>query len=78
MGLGGVAKAHGKHYGVSASQVYSHALRAMPRAWMPRSSDRFVRDPSVDMVVPDGFASIDETQTGATWGLDGSISANCR
>ncbi len=70
MGPAGVAKAHGKQYGVSASHVYSHALRGYA-AHLDASQVRSLRgDRSVDMVVPDGIASIDETQTGATWGID--------
>ena len=70
MGPAGVAKVHGKQYGVSASHVYSHALRGYA-AHLDASQVRSLRgDRSVDMVVPDGIASIDETQTGATWGID--------
>ncbi len=64
------AKEHGKRYGVSADQVYAHALRGYA-AQLDASQVRSLRtDPGVDMVVPDGIASIDETQAGATWGLD--------
>ena len=65
-----VAKEHGKRYGVSASQVYAHALRGYA-ARLDASQLRSVKaDRSVAMVVPDGVATIDETQTGATWGID--------
>ena len=64
------AKEHGKRYGVSADHVYAHALRGYA-AQLDASQVRSLRtDPGVDMVVPDGVASIDETQSGATWGLD--------
>ena len=65
-----VAKEHGKRYGVSASQVYAHALRGYA-ARLDAGQLRSLRaDRSVAMVVPDGIATIDETQTGATWGID--------
>lgn len=65
-----VAKAHGRQYGVSASQVYAHALRGYA-ARLDAAQLRSLRaDRSVAMVVPDGIATIDETQTGATWGID--------
>ena len=65
-----IAKEHGHLYGVSASQVYTHALRGYATR-LDASQVRSLRaDRSVAMVVPDGIATIDETQTGATWGID--------
>ena len=64
------AKEHGKGHGVSVTQAYGHALRGYA-ARLDASQLRALRaDRSVAMVVPDGIATIDETQTGATWGLD--------
>jgi subtilisin family serine protease len=65
-----VANEHAKRHGVSISQVYSDALRGYA-ARLDASQLRALRaDPGVAMVVPDGIATIDETQTDATWGLD--------
>lgn len=65
-----IAKEHGQLYGVSASQVYTHALRGYATR-LDASQVRSLRaDRSVAMVVADGIATIDETQTGATWGID--------
>ena len=65
-----VARDHGKRYGVSVTQVYAHALLGYA-ARLDASQLRSLRaDRTVAMVVPDGIATIDETQTGATWGLD--------
>jgi subtilisin family serine protease len=64
------ARDHGKRYGVSATQVYAHALLGYA-ARLDASQLRSLRaDRGVAMVVPDGIATIDETQTEATWGLD--------
>jgi subtilisin family serine protease len=67
---GVVAKDHGSRYGVKATRVYGHALHGYA-ARLDAAGLRGLRtDPSVAMVVPDGIATIDETQTDATWGLD--------
>lgn len=64
------AKEHGRRHGVSTKHVYAHALRGYA-ARLDAAQVRSLRtDPGVAMVVPDGMASIDETQSGATWGLD--------
>jgi subtilisin family serine protease len=64
------AREHGKRHGVSVTQVYSHALLGYA-ARLDAGQLRSLRaDSSVAMVVPDGIATIDETQTSATWGLD--------
>jgi subtilisin family serine protease len=69
-GSAAAAREHGKRHGVSMTQVYSHALLGYA-ARMDAEQVRSLRaDSSVAMVVPDGIATIDETQTGATWGLD--------
>ncbi len=65
-----IARAHAQSYGASVTQVYSHALNGYA-AWLDSRQLRALRaDRSVAEVVPDGIASIDTTQTGATWGLD--------
>jgi subtilisin family serine protease len=64
------AREHGKRHGVSVTQVYSHALFGYA-ARLDAGQLRSLRaDSSVAMVVPDGIATIDETQPSATWGLD--------
>jgi subtilisin family serine protease len=66
----GAAREHGRRYGASVTQVYGHALRGYA-ARLDRAQLGALRaDHRVAMVVPDGVASIDETQAGATWGLD--------
>ena len=65
-----VASAHGRRYGADATRVYSHAVKGYA-ARLDAAQVRALRtDPSVDLVVPDGIATIDTTQTGAPWGLD--------
>jgi aqualysin 1 len=65
-----VAGAHGKRLGASVKHVYGHALQGYA-ARLDASQLVDVRaDPAVAYVVPDGIATIDTTQTGATWGLD--------
>lgn len=65
-----IAREHGRLYGVSTSQVYTHALRGYAARLDASQVHSLRTDPSVAMVVPDGLATIDETQTGATWGID--------
>ena len=65
-----VAKAHGERYGASVTEVYSHALNGYAARIDSRQLAALRADRTVAFVVPDGIASIDETQTGATWGLD--------
>jgi subtilisin family serine protease len=61
---------HLNRHGVSATQVYGHALHGYA-ARLTGAQLRSLRDdPSVAMVVSDGIATIDDTETGATWGLD--------
>jgi subtilisin family serine protease len=64
------AREHGKRHGVSMTQVYSHALLGYAARLDAGQLQSLRGDSSVAMVVPDGIATIDETQTGATWGLD--------
>ena len=65
-----VSKEHVKRFVVSPPGVYTHALRGYA-ARLDSAQLRSVRaDRSVALVVADGIATIDETQAGATWGLD--------
>lgn len=64
------ARDHGKNFGVTATQVYGHALHGYAGRLDAAQLRALRADPTVAAVVPDGLATIDETQTGATWGLD--------
>ena len=65
-----VASAHSQRYGAEANRVYSHALKGYAARLDAVQLKSLRADASVDYVVPDGMASIDTTQAGATWGLD--------
>ena len=65
-----VASDHGQRYGVSVTRVYTHALNGYAARIDGDQLQALRADRSVANVVPDGIATIDETQTGATWGLD--------
>ena len=61
---------HGRRYGASVKEVYSHALNGYAARLNSRQLAALRADRSVDYVVSDNVMSIDTTQTGATWGLD--------
>jgi aqualysin 1 len=61
---------HGRRYGASVKEVYSHALNGYAARLSSRQLAALRADRSVDYVVSDNVMSIDTTQTGATWGLD--------
>jgi aqualysin 1 len=65
-----VAREHGKRYGASVTQVYGHALKGYAAHLDARQLSAVRADGAVDYVVPDGIATIDTTQPGATWGID--------
>jgi len=66
----GDVRAHARRHGVSATEVYGHALHGYA-ARLNGGQLRSLRDdPAVAMVVADGIATIDDTETDATWGLD--------
>jgi subtilisin family serine protease len=65
-----VAREHGKRYGASVTQVYGHALKGYAARLDARQLADVRADGAVDYVVPDGIATIDTTQAGATWGID--------
>ena len=64
------ARENGRRHGVSPTRVYSNALVGYAARLTAVQLGSLRADSSVAMVVADGIASIDETQTGATWGLD--------
>ena len=65
-----VAREHGKRYGASVTRVYGHALKGYAARLDARQLSDVRADGAVDYVVPDGIATIDTTQAGATWGID--------
>ena len=65
-----VAREHGKRYGASVTRVYGHALKGYAARLDARQLSEVRADGAVDYVVPDGIATIDTTQPGATWGID--------
>jgi len=65
-----VARAHGAHYGASVTWIYTHALKGYAARLDARALSEVRGDSAVDYVVPDGTATIDTTQVGATWGID--------
>jgi subtilisin family serine protease len=65
-----VAGAHGKRYGATVKHVYGHALKGYAARLDAAEVQALRTDRSVAYVVADGIASMDTTQTGATWGLD--------
>jgi subtilisin family serine protease len=64
------ARENGRRHGVSPTRVYSSALLGYAARLNAVQLGSLRADSSVAMVVPDGIASINDTQTGATWGLD--------
>lgn len=65
-----VVRDHGRRYGVTTTQVYGTALRGYAARLNPAQLRSVRADRAVATVVPDGIATIDDTQTGAPWGLD--------
>ena len=61
---------HGRRFGVSPTYVYGHALAGYAARLSAAQVQSLHADRSVAMVIPDGVATIGDTQTGATWGLD--------
>lgn len=61
-----VARTHG----VSPNFVYTHALNGFAGSISDAARNGLIRDARVERVEADGIASINVTQSGATWGLD--------
>jgi subtilisin family serine protease len=64
------ATEHGKRHGVSETRVYSHALLGYAARLSAEQLRSLRADSSVALVVADGIATMDQTEAGATWGLD--------
>ena len=59
-------------HGGRVERLYQHALQGFSMQADERVVARMLKDPRVAFIEEDGVASIDATQTGATWGLDRS------
>jgi subtilisin family serine protease len=57
-------------HGASVGHVYSHALKGFVATMPEANALRLSTDPSVRYIEEDGEVSLDDVQTGATWGLD--------
>ncbi|HYV45080.1 MAG TPA: Ig-like domain-containing protein [Myxococcaceae bacterium] len=57
-------------YGGAVDRTYTHALHGYAAAMTEAEAIALSRDPRVKYVEEDGVVSVDQTQTGATWGLD--------
>src|SRR5437868_14651735 len=57
-------------YGGTVDLTYTHALRGYAAAMTEAQAVALSKDPRVKYVEEDGEVSVDQTQTGATWGLD--------
>jgi len=59
-----------KRYGGAVTLTYTASLRGFAVRMDEAAAKRLAADPAVAYVQQDGIASISDTQTGATWGLD--------
>ncbi len=64
------ARALAAQHGVAPRYVYEHALKGFAAPISDAAAQALSRVPGVRRVEADGIASINTTQTGATWGLD--------
>ena len=67
---GAVAAEHARNHRAEISFVYSHALKGYAATVTDHGLSAIARDRRVANVERDGIASIVDTQSGATWGLD--------
>jgi subtilisin family serine protease len=65
-----VAREMTSRHGARLVRSYEHALRGFVSRADERALARLLADPRVDYIEQDGIASIDATQSNATWGLD--------
>lgn len=65
-----VAAEHAKKHGAKTSFVYEDALKGYAATLSSGRLSSLRNDPRVKYVEPDGVATIDTTQSEATWGLD--------
>ena len=68
--LGARAGKLAKKYDGAVNQVYSSALRGFATTMSVRAAQRLAADPAVDYVEQNQVVTLQDTQSGATWGLD--------
>jgi subtilisin family serine protease len=59
-----------REHGLKPDFVYAHAFKGFAGAMSDAARQGLLRDGRVQMVEPDGIATIVSTETNATWGLD--------
>lgn len=57
-------------HGAAVHHVYGAALQGFAASFSPSALEALLADPRVAYVAQDAVVRLDETQTGATWGLD--------
>lgn len=65
-----VARAMAASHGAKLLRSYEHALRGFAVDADDRALAKLLADPRVAYVEEDGYADLNATQTGATWGID--------
>ncbi|TXH69423.1 MAG: S8 family peptidase [Lysobacteraceae bacterium] len=68
--VAGVARSISAEHRAGLIRSYSHALRGFAVRADDAALERLLSDPRVAYVEQDGVATVDVTQTGATWGID--------
>jgi subtilisin family serine protease len=66
----GLARAMADNYGGRVERIYQHALNGFSARMTEQQALNMSNDPRVAYVEEDAVATIDTTQSGATWGLD--------
>jgi subtilisin family serine protease len=59
-----------RDHGFAADHVYRHALKGFAATLPAQARQALLHNPNVAYIAPDAVATLAETQTGATWGLD--------
>ncbi len=59
-----------RDHGFAADHVYRYALKGFSATLPARARQALLRSPNVAYIAPDAVATLADTQTGATWGLD--------
>lgn len=59
-----------RDHGFAADHVYRNALKGFSAELPARARQALLRSPDVAYIAPDAVATLADTQTGATWGLD--------
>jgi subtilisin family serine protease len=65
-----VAAEHRRNHGAAVTHTYEHALKGYAASLTAEAYGEIMRDRRVKYVEPDGVATTQGTQLGATWGLD--------